>query len=149
MKKSSPALSRLSITLVLALIACVSAVGCLGIGIIHFEPENGGPSPGVSKSFKAFDIDCTDTFKATGGNGALGAAAGNYSVSCTQDGHEMTAKVLGAFHAAPAAAGQWDKYRAQVTERARNQGCPRVAVRKTEPSVNQQGEAIGAFCVEA
>jgi hypothetical protein len=79
----------------------------------------------------------------------MGSEAGTYSVGCKRDGQPIAVKVLGMYHAAPLATGKWDQYRAEVTEKARMAGCPAVAVRKNPPTVNQGGEAIGAFCVES
>ena len=125
-----------------------TVAGC-GIGIIYFEAENGGPPKGANPSFTSYDIDCTDTFVATGGMTVMNKVAGDYTISCSKDGQPFSAEILGKFHAAPAAAGKWDTYRAKVIKTAQKKGCPAVAVRKTEPSKNQQGEAIGAFCVKS
>lgn len=140
---------------VFAAISLLSLGGC-GVGIIYYEPKNGGPPSGPAKDFKAVDIDCQDGFEKdtsflanlNGGQTAMGAEAGTYTVACTQDGKPMTGKVVGVFHAAPLAAGKWDQYRGEVTAKARNQGCPTVAVRKSPPTKNQEGEAIGAFCLQ-
>jgi hypothetical protein len=78
----------------------------------------------------------------------MGAQVGTYTVACTEDGKPMSGKVIGLFRAAPLAAGKWDQYRTKVTAKARKQGCPAVAVRKSPPTKNEEGEAIGAFCVQ-
>jgi hypothetical protein len=134
------------------MLVSVSAFSGCGVGVIYFEAKNGGPGPAVAApagTFKAYDVDCKDGFEATGGQNALGNLAGTYSVDCQKDGAAMTGKIVGIFHAAPMARKKWDRYRAEVTEKARKKGCPAVAVRKTAPTLNQQGEAIGAFCVES
>jgi len=122
--------------------------GC-GIGVVYFEPVGVGPRTGESPAnFTVFDIDCKDGFEKTGGTNALGSAAGNYSISCTKDGQPMPGTVIGIFHAAPAAKGKWETYRKKVAAKARAKKCPAVAIRLAPPTVNQQGEAIGAFCIE-
>jgi hypothetical protein len=45
------------------------------------------------------------------------------------------------------ATGKWARYQGEVAKKATGKGCPGVAVRNAPPTVNQQGEAIGAFCV--
>jgi hypothetical protein len=133
------------------LLVSVLAAGC-GTGVIYFEPKNGGPAGGAAAAnFKTFDIDCVDGFEAAAGGGqtVMGSEAGTYSVGCKKDGAPMTAKVLGVFHAAPLATNKWNHNRAEVAEKARLKGCPAVAIRKAPPTVNQGGEAIGAFCVES
>jgi hypothetical protein len=132
----------------LASVLVLAAAGC-GIGIIYFEAENGGPTKGANASFTSYDIDCVDSFVATGGQTALNGRAGNYGVACTKDGAPMSGEILGVFHSAPAAAGKWDVYRAKVIKTARAKGCPAVAVRKSAPTINQQGEAHGAYCVKS
>lgn len=126
--------------------------GC-GVGAMYFEPVGSGPPSGAAAAnFQSFDVDCQDGFeKATGDKAGLsvsGSVAGTYSVACTKDGKPMPGTVLGLFHAAPLANGKWDQYRIEVVAKARDKGCPGVAVRKTAPTVNQGGEAIGAFCVQ-
>jgi hypothetical protein len=103
----------------------------------------------ANASFTSYDIDCVDSFVATGGQTALNGRAGNYGVACTKDGAPMSGEILGVFHSAPAAAGKWDVYRAKVIKTARAKGCPAVAVRKSAPTINQQGEAHGAYCVKS
>lgn len=138
--------SALYRSLALAVVV-TSLVGCGGTGIILFEAENGGPTGPKDTVSKVFDLDCADSFKASGGQTALGGQAGSYGVACTYEGKPMEWKSLGVFHAAPMAANNWDKYRAKVAEKASKRGCPGVAIRKLPPSENQQGEAIGAWCV--
>lgn len=130
------------------LLLASTAAGC-GIGIIYFEAEGAGPPKGANANFRSYDIDCVDNFQATGGQTVMNARAGKYRIACTRDGQPMTAEVLGVFHAAPAAKKKWDIYRDKVVKVAQKKGCPAVAVRKSAPTENQQGEAIGAFCVQS
>ncbi len=122
--------------------------GCGGTGVVLFDAENGGPKGPKGTRSKVFEIECVDSFKATGGRSALGGAAGDYAVGCTYEGKPMPWSSLGVFHAAPMAAGNWDKYKVKVIEKASGRGCPGVAVRTKPPTENQQGEAIGAWCVD-
>lgn len=133
---------------VLAL-CCLTAVlsGCGGVGVILFKKENGGPIGAKNVTSQVFDLDCSDSFQATGGQTALGGQAGITSVGCSYQGAPMAWNKLGYFHCAPMAAGNWEKYREKVIAQASKRGCPGVAIRKLPPSVNQQGEAIGAWCV--
>lgn len=130
-------------------LALFGSMGCGGVGVITFDPANGGPPGGPAKSFASYDIDCTDSFEASGGSTALGNAAGTYGIACTYQGKPIDDSfvILGVFHAAPMAAGKWNVYQTKVTSKAQSKGCPGVAIRKSEPTKNQQGEAIGAFCV--
>lgn len=137
-----------SLTLLVVTTLAASLCSACGIGIILFDPSDGGPSGKANPSAQAFDIECKDTFEDSGGSTALGSRAGSYSVSCTYQGKALPWKTLGVFHAAPAAAGSWDKYRAAVLKKARAKGCPAVAIRTTPPTENQEGEATGAFCVD-
>jgi hypothetical protein len=59
----------------------------------------------------------------------------------------MPWRVLGVFHAVPAAGGHWDDYRGRIPAMTGERCCPAVAIRTTPPMANQEGEAIGAFCV--
>ena len=133
---------------VLAVVA-VGLIGCGGVGVISFDARNGGPPPGPANAFATYTLDCNDTFAPTGGKTALGNAAGSYSVACTFEGRalEEAFDVLGVFHAAPMASGKWNVYHDKVIAKAQAKGCPGVAVRRAEPTANQEGEAIGAFCV--
>ncbi|APR81579.1 Hypothetical protein A7982_06928 [Minicystis rosea] len=136
--------TKLSGLATMALCACLS--GC-GVGAIFFKAEGDGPPDKPVETTQVFDIECKDAFQATGGRTVLGSRAGNYSVSCTHKGEPLHFRILGQFSAAPMAAGKWDKYRLKVIEKARRRGCPGVAVRVDPPTENQEGEAIGAFCV--
>ena len=132
-----------------ALLASAFLSTACGTGVIYFEKRGDGPPAGPAKDFKAFDLECQDTFAATGGQTALGNAAGHYSISCTHQGQPMPRWTeLGVFHAAPMARNHWDQYRSEVIAKAQAQGCPAVAVRTSPPTQNQQGEAIGAFCIQ-
>jgi hypothetical protein len=144
---NSVSTNKKTVTAAALLVSSLVLPSC-GVGMIIFESKNGGPPAAPAADFKSYDIDCVDGFEKTGGQTAMGSEAGVYRVGCTRDGQPMTAKIVGVFHAAPLAAGKWSQYREEVTLKAREKGCPAVAVRKTAPTENQGGEAIGAFCVE-
>jgi hypothetical protein len=137
-----------SLTLLIATTLAASLTSACGTGIILFDPSGDGPTGKLNPNTQSFDIDCKDAFADSGGTTAMGARAGSYEVSCTYQGKPLPWKTLGVFHAAPAAKGSWDKYRAAVLKKARAKGCPGVAIRTTPPTENQEGEATGALCVD-
>lgn len=138
-----------SLAALLGLSASMLTAGCGGVGVIMFDAKNGGPPEGPAQTFATYDVDCSDSFEESGGQTAMGATAGTYGVACRFEGKSLedTFNILGVFHAAPMASGNWKKYHDKVIAKAQGKGCPGVAVRKTPPTENQEGEAIGAFCV--
>ena len=128
-------------------LGALALTACGGIGYVRFVAQNGGPSGAPAAHFASYDIQCTDTFAASGGRSVLGNAAGVLGTHCEYQGHSMEFAILGEFHAAPMARNHWTEYRQSVIERARTMGCPAVAVRTAPPTHNQEGEAVGAFCV--
>src|SRR4051812_20833662 len=123
-------------TVAFALVAAVLA-GCGGVGVILFDADNGGTHGDKGAMSQGFDVDCSDSFEANGSQTAVGSEAGTYGAACTYQGKPMAWKSLGAFHAAPMAAGNWEKYRGKVIEKASKKGCPGVAIRKAPPTKNQ------------
>ena len=120
-----------------------------GVGVIVFKDKGLTPAA-AGTAVATFDIDCTDSFEATGGQTGLGNAAGEYGATCTYKGQPTTWRVVGTFSAAPMAntTERWTKYRAKVTAMAKDKKCSAVAVRVSWPTKNQEGEALGAFCVQ-
>jgi len=144
-----------------AMAISVSATGCLlfsagkslnngGVGVIVFK-DKGVTAAAAGTALVTYDIDCVDSFEATGGQTGLGNAAGEYGVSCTYQGQPIPWRIVGSFSAAPMAntTERWTKYRAKVTEMAKQKHCAAVALRLGWPTKNQEGEAFGAFCVES
>lgn len=153
-------LSGVLVRVLVVSIACASG-GCTlmsaaktlnndGVGVIVFEDKAMAQAP-ANTTPVAYDIDCVDSFEATGGKTGLDNAAGVYGVSCTYQGQPIPWKIVGTFSAAPMAntAERWAKYRTKVTAMAKEKRCSAVALRRSWPSKNQEGEAFGAFCVQS
>ena len=121
-------------------------------GVIQYENVGGGPpSTGPKTNPAVHDVICEDAFDRDPGQGrtVLGSRAGSYRVACSYQGAALPWTVLGQFHAAPAANGAWGDYRSRVMRMAADRRCPAVAIRTQPPTRNQEGEALGAFCVSS
>ena len=145
----------------MAVVMAISSSGCLlfsagkalnngGVGAIVFKDKGVTPAA-AGTAIVSYDIDCVDSFTATGGQTGLGNAAGEYGAACTYKGQPVTWRIVGTFSAAPMAntAERWTKYRTKVMEMAKEKHCGSVALRVSWPTKNQEGEAFGAFCVES
>jgi len=71
-----------------------------------------------------------------------------YVTTCTKDGGGIPWKVLGVFHATKFAFDKWPKYSGEVAEKAREEGCPALLVRRAPPPIVGEARGIGALCVD-
>ncbi len=115
----------------LALVASAAAAACGGGLTVNYEGTRGAKR--AKTDVPVYDVDCQDIIQT--------------KLDCTYQGGPLAWRALGIFRIPTKANGNWGRFRVKVVESAAAAGCPAIALRKIPPS-NNDGTAIGAFCVD-
>jgi|GEM_PF-5761064 len=134
----------------------LASLGVLaGCGMMNpYTPLNGGPPDDAPDHMAVYDIDCRDTPRASGATSITGVGESvlnqgrEFYAACTYQGKPLPWEVLGVFHAGADSEDDWASWRDDAKERAEDENCPGVALRKFPPTYGDTNhEAVGALCV--